>query len=117
MTDTNSYTINIANKRKSGAVEVTVSQPGKETITKTVNAGVATAVKVYPGTDSLEVVALDCTKGEIITVISENHPEKSETKDKPPYDFKFILDIPEDGDGADATEDNIIVQDDEGDPK
>ena len=112
----NGSTITVANKRKSGAVDVKISQQGQKTVEQRVNAGTIMPVTVYPGKDSLEVVALDCRQGEKITVTSEKHPEQSKTKDAPPYDFDFTLDIPEKGGGADATEDNIEVLDDEGNP-
>ena len=121
MSDVKFYSINVTNQRKSGAVQVTISQPKQKTIDVLVDVNQTRAVKVYPGTDSLVVTALDCREGEIITVKSARNPDKKETKRKPPYDFDFTLNIPEmSGKTIDLakvqdSEDNIVVVDDEED--
>ena len=119
MIDAKVYTINVTNQRKSGAVQVTISQPKQKTIQVTIEVNETKAVKVYPGTDSLVVTALDCRDGEVITVKSEKNPDKKETKRKPPYDFDFTLNIPAmfsktEVSKAEASEDNIVIIDDEG---
>ena len=118
MVDANGYTINVSNQRKSGAVEVTISQPRQKTIQVKIPAGKSQPVKVYPGADSLKIAALDYWEGEVITVKSEKNPDKKETKKKPPYDFDITLNIPAtfsktEVSKADASEDNITVQDDD----